>query len=1559
MYNNSLPQCHNDITEHRDACAIIAFVNKKGHSTHANIVQTIDALRKMGHRSGDINGEGDGCGISTDIPRDVWAKRLAAAGLSPHLAESNSFFAGHFMLPSSNQQANNMMARIREIFQHNNIDLLVELKGETRNEELGPQARKAAPLFWQIGGIVPEKNRNKAEKLLFRIQMEIERKLPDTHIASLSLNTVVYKVQGMPDQLPRVFPELCDEDMQSVITLGHGRYSTNTLPRVERSQPFSLLGHNGEINTIERLRSSGRALGIEPVPGGSDSQDLNRIVEGLINLYNLDILEAMEITFPAIYSEVDKYSPELQEVYSLYRWFFPCSAQGPAAVLTRSGDVCMGSVDALGLRPLWFGESDYNFFLSSEKGVVDLEKNMRDPRPLGPGEKIAIYGGQGKPAEPLDYQQIQQRLIKFLKGKKTRKNLVSFYHGIPSSSSNSPEKEGKNSPAGGPSACDQPGAGEQAAKDKTFLNKGQTPVLSNPLTEIPGRFENRNCLAAFGWRNYDLSIRRQVALTGREVIGSMGYTDPLPALIPDSLPNIADYCKENVAVVTNPAIDREREAEHFSTRVVLGSRPNITGEKETSPLGLELDTPLLLGAEEISDRIGTGRSREICREFSTYLFEDVTNFFTCQHRDPSLVKFLDLTFNPSEGLEARLEELLEEALQAISGKAVLLILDDCRSFQEGRVFIDPVMAAAYFQEALIDRGVRRNTSLIVRSGAIRNLHDIMLLLGIGADALHPYLLWRTICNYADEEHDVVQVMNNTLSVLHKSMEKVMSTMGIHELCGYGRIFASIGLNNDLARIIGIPNFCPSEKSGLSISFLEKMAARRYARATSEEEVAIDKDAPRNPKVGKILRKVAVGKKGYREMAADLAVISEKTPGSIRHLLKAEKVPETEELTMDKVDISVGGHDMPLIIAAMSLGSQGESSFRTYAEAAARANIICINGEGGEIPEMLGKYRKNRGQQVASGRFGVFMGFLNSADYIEIKIGQGAKPGEGGHLPGNKVSEMVARARHCKVGSTLISPSNHHDIYSIEDLAQVITELKTANPHARVSVKIPVTTGIGPIAVGIVKAGADILNISGFEGGTGAAREHAKKFVGLPAEIGVSEAHRSLVESGLRDDMEIWADGGMRSGDDILKMILLGANRVGLGTLALMGVGCISCRKCHLDCCPRGISTQLQTKDQAEKAGVKGFQPRVMDEEAENLKRLLCAVGDELRMRVSELGETRLQNLVGKTELLNQYRMKDNLDCSSVLAKPAAPPQPSKSPRSEVVRKPLNYLTKLISDLAMERFEKGDQVVRFFEDGVRSTDRAIGTYLAGAMERKYGTADSDKKALLRLGASVPGNGLCAFITPSLETVVEGGSQDGAAKGSIGGVMGVFKGRNVLGQPIDGSAGKSLAYGAIGGLLMVQNMADSRACIRMSGADVVFGGRITSPIDDDQGNIACRSHLKGFAFEYMTGGRAVILGDPGPWLCAGMTGGVVYQCLYPDYGFDRKALERRLARGANVTIEEITEEGLADIRELLERYIAELERGFQTDEAAAVSDILQKSKERFLMIVPEHIRPPSAE
>jgi glutamate synthase (NADPH/NADH) large chain len=1521
--------------QEKDACAIIAFVDKRGRSTHANIVKTIEALKKMGHRSGGINDEGDGSGILTDIPRDIWGRKLEENGLSRHLAESKGFFVGHFMLPFNiRSESEQILSRIRTVLKKRELELLVETEGNTRDEGLGPRAQAEPPLFWQVGGLVRESSSRQANKVLFTIQLELEAIFEDLHIASISRDSVVYKLRGSPNLLTRVYTELMDENFHSSMALGHSRYSTNTLPTPERAQPFSMLGHNGEINTIERLRSTARVLDIEPAPGGSDSQDLNRILEGLINIYGFDPLEAMAMVFPAIYSETEQYSEELRRVYDFYRWFFPPSAQGPAAVVARHGDVVMGSVDALGLRPLWFGESDYDYFLSSEKGVVDIRRTVGDPKPLSPGEKIAILGGGGRRAEIFEYGSFQKRLVKLANMERSGLPwLKSLYKGLP----------GRRS-------------GKKGAKPRPadYLDRKSAGFSMDEMT-------SQKVLGAFGWTKYDLNMCEKVARSGRDVIGSMGYQGPLACMKLDALPNISDFFKENVAVVTNPAIDREREADHFTTRVILGGKPSSDPDEDLGAIGLELKSPILLGG-----RLGEGpvpaRVGEIAEEFGAATLEEVLEFFTDGNRNFSRVCILDATCEQGQSLKERCREIGDRAEQAIESGAALLLLDDSQSFGKGRVFVDPGLAVTTLIKRFEASGLKRNASIVVRSAAIRNLHDIMFLLGLGADALNPYLLWRMVAEAAGDKVAPEKALHATMDVLQKGMEKVMSTMGIHELCGYGRIFASIGLSRELEEVFMCPNFCSSDRAGLSYAVLEDMGAKRLERALSDKDASVHADRRRNPKVGKILRKASVGEIGYKSMSESMAELDETTPVALRHLFRIVKAGRGKRLAMDDVDISHRKwgleHDMPLVIPAMSFGSQGENSFRAYAEAAGRLNIVCINGEGGEIPDMLGKYYENRGQQVASGRFGVFMHFLNSTRFLEIKIGQGAKPGEGGHLPGAKVSEMVSKARHCKPGIPLISPSNHHDIYSIEDLYQIISELKTANPESRVSVKIPVTANVGTIAVGVAKAGADIVSLSGFDGGTGAAREHAKKFVGLPAEVGVSEAHRMLVESGLRDEVELWADGGMRSGRDALKMIFLGADRVGMATVALMGLGCISCQRCHMDRCPKGISTQLRTKADAESRGVKNFTPLQVEAEIENLVRLLGYVGEEMRMILADMGEARLQDLVGRRDLLEQYRMTESVDTLQLVRDPASNGASGQDGIPRIVtRRPLNYLTKFISDISMDRFAEGQKTVFYMDENVRSMDRALGTYLAGTIAREYGY-DESYKAILRLGSSVPGNGLLAFNISNIDAVVDGGGQDGAAKGSFGGLLCVLKGTNLWGRYVDGSTGKSFAYGAIGGTLMVQNYSDSRACIRMSGANVVFGARIREKVRDEEGNIAVRSHLKGFAFEYMTGGRAVVLGDPGPWMCAGMTGGVIYQCLYPEYGFTRDSIRRRLATGASVVIKRLDEKGLNDVVTLLGLYIRELENSFQYEEAEIVKGYVADAEKRFVMIVPRPPQPPSA-
>jgi len=1491
------------IPQERDACAIICYINRTGRPSHGNVQRTIEALIKMGHRAGEINGEGDGCGILTDIPRLVWSEILAGAGLAPELARDPGFAVGHLLIDRGDlakhpdlQAA--ILGRIREA----GLELLVERPAPVRSDVLAARARAGEPLLWQLALRSPQPRQ--AACRLFSLQAELEDEFP-VHVASLATDVAAYKVHGAPEILPRYYPELKRRDFLSCATIGHSRYSTNTLPTVLRAQPFSLLGHNGEINTIARLREEARMLGICLPVGGSDSQDLNRALEGLICRYGLTLFEAMEMVFPPIFSAMDRMEPELETMYCWFRRFLSASAQGPAAIIARCRDLCVFSVDAMGLRPLWVGETDKELFASSELGVVPHEEILGDPKPLAPGEKLGVRLVAGKEPRLLQHHELRREVLDSFR---KRTNLSAHAKAL-----------GKGGYIAG-----------------TLGNASLSAWGKN------GKLAPENLMAALAWKSTDVSNLREMAQSGQDPIASLGYDGPLASLSL-SRQNLSDYFKEQVAVVTNPAIDREREAEHFSTRVYLGPRPRLRGAPHPA---LELAVPLLVGGGRLGETDG---APEVAGRFGTATLEAVIGYF-----GQGRIRILSCSLGRNESLQDALSRLTGEAVTAALRGTHLLLLDDAAAFSPPRSFLDPYLAVAELHKALkeTDTGtgesLRRRVSIVVRSGALRNLHDLIFALGMGADALCPYLMWEQAVT-----HD--NGLQNLLGVLAKGLEKVISTMGTHEIGGYGKYFASIGLCRHLAEIFETPNFCGSGRGGLTLERLEAENRGRGAVARSREKQPVTVQFRLYPRIWRMVGQVAKMEESYADLSKLIQQMESENPLAIRHLVDLRF---QEELSVDpeEVDTSIKGHDLPILFSAMSFGSQGETPFRIYAEAARRLNIVCMNGEGGEIADMLGGYRRNRGQQIASGRFGVNMEFLNSADILEIKVGQGAKPGEGGHLPGFKVTPKIAAARHATAGVSLISPSNNHDIYSIEDLAQIIEELRTANPSARISVKVPAVAGIATIALGIAKAGADIITISGYDGGTGAARKHAIKFVGLPAEIGVAEAHRALVEAGMRERVELWADGGARTGRDVVKLMLLGANRVGFGTMAMVVIGCTICRGCHLGTCSVGIATQIETVEEAEQRGLKRFVPRVLENGVIYETTFFRGMGREIRILTAKLGFRRTQDLVGRADLLTQARGLDRLDLADLLAPPAAGTSPRVESEVRIIRKPLNYLTAQISGLVADAFAAGEERVRYDDDNATSSDRAIGTHLAGTMVRGWQQERfaAGCEALLHFHRdSIPGNGLGAFTIPRIAIRVEGGAQDGVGKSARGGKIVILKGENRNGLRVGGSVGKGLAYGAQGGTFIVQGDADSRACIRLSGADVVLGGRIRTPVDDALGNLAGRANLKGFACEYMTAGRVVVLGDPGPWLCSGMTGGVLYCHLDREMGFDREALRRRLARGAGVEIRNLDEEDVSQLEELLGKYHRELLHSHQEEEADWVAGVTARCRSGFVKVVPEKV------
>ncbi|MCL1950292.1 MAG: glutamate synthase-related protein [Turicibacter sp.] len=1411
-----------------DACGVVSAMEKRQIPTKANIDLVIASLKKMDHRAGFINGEGDGIGIHIDIPRALWEEK---AGIGP---SDKNLVVGHFFIREERLKAHILTTLVAKGF-----EVLFESDQESDPSVLGPFGKLDKAVFYQVALRAAKDGSVDLNRVLFDATIELEQE-EQLHVASLSKDYAVYKVLGAGETLLGYYKDLQNPLIASTMTLGHNRFSTNTLSNFFRVQPFSLIGHNGEINTVDKLRSQARMIGAPLVTGGSDSQDLNRTLETLVVKYGFSLFEALDIVFPPILNEIMHYEPHKQDLYAYLREAWGHFAQGPAGIISRFEDEAVFSVDALGLRPLWKTETKTSYIFASEPGVVHPFDYVAEPKPLAPGEKVGLKYKDGE-LEYFDYLKLQDTVYERISGKlpiqNTRVNLA-----VPSVEA---------------------------------LPKKDHPELSYPL---------------FGWGKEHLAAVKAMADKGAEPIRSLGYDAPLAALSPKGK-NVADFLKETIAVVTNPAIDRDREVEHFSIRTVIGKRPSLEATME-KPLVVELPTPIL--TDEPLDGI------------ESLSFEQLIGIFEGK------TQLLDFSMPVDSTLKETIEGVAQQAVAAVKNGAELLVFVDDNLATDGYLWTDAHVMVSAAHQALSEAGLRREASIIVRSGSIRNLHDIMTLYGLGADAVNPYLMFEA----------AKDGKKNLYDALSKGVEKVISTMGIHELRGYGHLFSAIGLHEEIASLLGVINFFGSEEATYSLAYLEEEARRREL----EKEAPLPVEPRILMKVWKGIHKVAQSG-DYAEYGESLREVEEKQPYSIRHLLDFKKA----ENPAPAASIKTGEHDLPFVISSMSFGSQNETAFRAYAEAAHNLNMISLNGEGGEIKDMLGKYLNTRGIQVASGRFGVNSQLLNGARLIELKIGQGAKPGEGGHLPGSKVTEKIAQARNAAIGSDLISPSNNHDIYSIEDLAQVITEFKTINQLARIAVKIPIVPNIGTIAVGVAKAGADIINISGFDGGTGAARIHAIQFAGLPVEIGVKAAHNALIEAGMRQEVELWADGGMRSAEDALKVMLLGANRIGFGTLSMIAVGCTTCRGCHLDTCHVGIATQVQTPEQAKAHGIKRFVPREYEPSVQRLMTFFGAFGDRLRQLTAELGFDDLQSIVGRSDLLVQLKGQQNLNLQTLLTAFEAPAQPEL--KEAVVYQKVETVGNL--------------------EGAGIDQRVLGgnENFARTYEAMYHKTPQKHLELVYSKGSVPGNGLGVYQSKNLHIHVQGNAQDSVGKTAFGGGVYVAKEKGATNEFYGGSVGKCFGYGAQKGALYVQGSADARAGIRLSGADMIIGGDLVRPVPHKEfGNIGVHANIKGFAFEYMTGGRALVMGDPGPWICSGMTGGVLYLRRQEELGFGLNAVKRRLAKGAKVNLGTLSDEGRSDIKELIADYARVLRLNNQELEAEKVESLLHGLDDNFIEVRP---------
>src|SRR3954471_10471798 len=728
--------------EDRDACALYAAVAKDAQPAHEPIEAALGALETMLHRAGSVDGEGDCCGLLLDIPREIWAEEVRAGGQQTRLTLDEGFAVAHIFIPRK-ADPEEVKAKAREIMSRGALRILAERSDQVDSSELGPGAREEEPHFWQVGGLIDD------PKLTFELTVALEQEL-DVHVASLSTDTVVYKVLGGPAALGRYFPDLHDPRAKAAAVYGHNRYSTNTWPSFRRVQPFGILGHNGEINTIARLRQEARMVGVPLADDSSDSQDLNRAVESLIHRNGLTLVEALELLLPPIVNEIKGMPEELRGFYMYLRQAFGPFAQGPIALISRHGDECVFSTDALGLRPLWHVETSTEHVFSSEPGVVPISETVGEPKPLAPGEKLLVQIDRKNGASELQDHPAMQRLCCARWRRRTGDSAhdAGFAQAIP---------------VGGP------------------LEGPEIPGYTSAGPAEPVKVEDR-ILGGFGWQRDDMKLVQQLAATGSEPIGSLGYDGPLACLSPERQ-NLADYFKESVAVVTNPAIDREREVEHFSCRAVFGPRPTIHDVPDEVKT-VETAFPVILGGHDGLAPLSDKRYREVAREHKTFLLEDLWEEFRGRAR------VLDLSCLEAETTQGAIERLKQEATTAARGGCELLVLSDRTVYEGDRRYLDPHLALAAVDLALrehfvdgAEANLRRRCGVILRSAALRNVHDVMVALGLGADGVCPYTMVE-VALVDDYEDDI----SNLCSALRKGIEKVISTIGIHEVRGYARLF---------------------------------------------------------------------------------------------------------------------------------------------------------------------------------------------------------------------------------------------------------------------------------------------------------------------------------------------------------------------------------------------------------------------------------------------------------------------------------------------------------------------------------------------------------------------------------------------------------------------------------------------------------------------------------------------------------------------------------------------------------------------------------------------------
>ena len=1433
-----------DPSRDKDACGLAMVATLRGTPGHDIIDTALNALRNLEHRGaiGSDAGTGDGAGIITQIPDKFLRKVVDFA-----LPAKGTYGAGLVFLEQS-ADSRSFIASFEALAKAENLKLLGYREVPVNPDVLGDLAKAAMPQILQVfvaGDFVDDMS---LERALFRLRKHSERELPVYH-PSLSSKTLVYKGMVTTLQLEPFFPDLSDEDFESTLALVHSRFSTNTFPSWPLAHPFRMIAHNGEINTVKgnrnwmrareaRLHSDllGELESLKPIltPGASDSASFDEVLELLV-LSGRSLPHAMMMMIPESWEKQSEISPELRDFYEYHSMLME-PWDGPAAVIFTDGSLVGATLDRNGLRPgRYIVTEDGLVILASEIGVVDIDPSriVRKGR-LQPGRMFLADTATGR---LIDDEEIKAEIAASEPwGNWLSDNRINL--------KDLPDRE-------------------HVAYTKNSVSRRQR---------------------AFGYTEEELRILlAPMARAGAEPLGAMGSDTPIAALS-DKPRLLFDYFAQQFAQVTNPPLDSIREEIVTSLSVGIGPEQNLLTATPEHARMVILDFPVISNDEiskiKYSEDSGIGKSH--------------------------VVKGLYRVDDGEEGLAERIQEIFLELDEAVASGARYVVVSDRDSNRE-LAPIPSLLLTSAVHHHLIRTGNRTRVGLVVEAGDVREVHHVAALIGYGAAAINPYLAMETVelmvRNGTIQGVTVEKATKNLIKALGKGVLKIMSKMGISTVSSYSgaQCFEAIGLSQEFvdAYFTGTT----SQLGGIGLSVIAEEVQRRHSsaypveRATRpHEELEVGGEYQwRREGPPHLFNPETIFKLQHATRTKSFEIFREYTKlidDQSERLMTLRGLFNLREGVRPAVALNEVEPASEIVkrfsTGAMSYGSISPEAHEVLALAMNQIGAKSNTGEGGEnLERLLDPQRRSAIKQVASGRFGVTSMYLTHADDIQIKMAQGAKPGEGGQLPPNKVYPWIAATRHSTPGVGLISPPPHHDIYSIEDLKQLIFDLKRANHKARIHVKLVSQVGIGTVAAGVAKAKADVILVSGHDGGTGASPLNSLKHAGTPWELGLAETQQTLMVNGLRDRVSVQVDGQMKTGRDVVIAALLGAEEFGFATAPLVVSGCVMMRVCHLDTCPVGVATQNPV-----------LRSRFTGQ-AQHVVNFFMFLAEEVREYLATLGFRSLDEAIGHSELLDANRAinhwkADGLDLTPILAAPGAGPLRRFTLQDHELERHFDHQLIALSSSALE-----DAQPVHIELPITNTAQAVGTMLGHEVTKRYASEGLPSGTIdIRVSGSA-GQSFGAFIPKGIKLTLSGDSNDYVGKGLSGGTivvkpneLSVFQAdQNVI-------AGNVIGYGATSGELFISGIVGERFLVRNSGATAVVEG------------------VGDHGLEYMTGGTALILGRTGRNLAAGMSGGVAYV-----YKLRADLVNASALTESDLDLLELSDLDRQTVASLLEKHVAE--------------------------------------